>query len=58
VKVPLVADTPRKVLVPEVAVKVKPTMEPKTSSMAVEVVELAPIKTCAVVVDGRYPLEV
>ncbi len=53
VKVPLVPESPRKVEVPEVAVKLKPTMEPKTSSIAVEVVELAPMSTCAEEVEGR-----
>ena len=47
------ADTPRKVEVPDVAVKLKPVMLPKTSRSDVVVVFEAPIKTWAVVVDGR-----
>jgi hypothetical protein len=45
--------TPRKVEVPEVAVKLKPVTKPKTSRKLFVVVFEAPMSTCAVVVAGR-----
>ena len=51
-------ETPRKVEVPEVAVKLKPVTVPKTSSMESVVVFAAPTSTWAVVVEGRYTFEV
>jgi hypothetical protein len=49
----LPAETPRKVEVPLVAVKLNPVMEPKTSSTEVVVVLEAPTSTWAEVVEGR-----